>query len=37
MKKKLKSSYAGIFDEIANKLDDSNSDEVTLSDVRKSL
>ena len=29
--------YAGMFDEIANKLDGSTSDEVTLSDARKSL
>ena len=29
--------YAGMFDEIANKLDGSASDEVTLSDARKSL
>ena len=29
--------YAGMFDEIANKLDGSSSDEVTLSDARKSL
>ena len=34
---KPKSWYAGMFDEIANKLDGSNSDEVTLSDARKSL
>ena len=29
--------YAGMFDEIANKLDGSSSDEVTLLDARKSL
>ena len=29
--------YAGMFDEIANKLNKSPSDEVTLSDARKSL
>ena len=32
-----KSWYAGMFDEIANKLDGKNSDEVTLLDARKSL
>ena len=35
--KEPKSWYAGMFDEIANKLDGSTSDEVTLSDARKSL
>ena len=35
--KELKSWYAGMFEEIANKLDGSPSDEVTLSDARKSL
>ena len=29
--------YAGMFEEIANKLDGSTSDEVTLLDARKSL
>lgn len=33
----IKSWYAGMFDEIANKLDGSSSDEVKLSDARKSL
>ena len=32
-----KSWYAGMFEEIANKLDGSSSDEVTLSDARNSL
>ncbi len=32
-----KSWYSGMFDEIANKLDGKKSDEVTLSDARKSL
>ena len=32
-----KSWYAGMFEEIANKLDSSNSDEVTLLDAKKSL
>ncbi len=32
-----KSWYAGMFDEVAKKLDGSSSDEVTLSDARKSL
>ena len=32
-----KSWYAGLFDEIANKLDGLESDEVTLLDARKSL
>ncbi len=32
-----KSWYAGMFDEIANKLDEKKSDEVTLLDARKSL
>ena len=32
-----KSWYAGMFDEIANKLDGKYSDEVTLEDARKSL
>ena len=35
--KQPKSWYAGMFDEIANKLDGSPSDEVTLLDARKSL
>jgi len=35
--KQSKSWYAGMFDEIANKLDGSDSDEVTLLDARKSL
>ena len=35
--KEPKSWYAGMFEEIANKLDGSPSDEVTLSDARKSL
>ena len=35
--KKPKSWYAGMFDEIANKLEGRNSDEVTLLDARKSL
>ena len=35
--KKQKSWYAGMFDEIANKLDGFPSDEVTLIDARKSL
>ena len=35
--KKPSSWYAGLFDEIANKLDGSYSDEVTLLDARKSL
>ena len=35
--KEPKSWYAGLFEEIANKLDGSPSDEVTLSDARKSL
>ncbi len=35
--KKPKSWYAGMFDEIANKLDGVDSDEVTLLDARKSL
>ena len=34
---KPKSWYAGMFNEIANKLDGKNSDEVTLLDARKSL
>ena len=34
---KTKSWYAGMFDEVAKKLDGSSSDEVTLSDARKSL
>jgi len=34
---KPKSWYAGMFDEIANKLDEKVSDEVTLLDARKSL
>ena len=34
---KPKSWYAGMFSEIANKLDGKNSDEVTLLDARKSL
>ena len=34
---KPKSWYAGMFDEIANKLDGKISDEVTLIDARKSL
>ena len=32
-----KSWYAGMFDEIANKLDGSNSDEVTLLDAKRSI
>jgi len=35
--KEPKSWYAGMFEEIANKLDGSPSDEVTLSDARNSL
>ena len=35
--RKPKSWYAGMFDEIANKLDGKISDEVTLKDARKSL
>ena len=35
--KSSKSWYAGMFDEIANKLDGKKSDEITLSDARKSL
>ena len=35
--KKPKSWYAGMFNEIANKLDGKVSDEVTLLDARKSL
>ena len=35
--KEPKSWYAGMFEEIANKLDGSSSDEVTLLDARKSL
>ena len=35
--KEPKSWYAGMFEEIANKLDGSPSDEVTLLDARKSL
>ena len=35
--KTTKSWYAGMFDEIANKLDEKKSDEVTLLDARKSL
>ena len=35
--KTSKSWYAGMFDEIANKLDGKKSDEITLSDARKSL
>ncbi len=35
--KQPKSWYAGMFDEIANKLDGSKSDEVTLLDARKSI
>ena len=35
--KEPKSWYAGMFDEIANKLDNTPSDEVTLLDARKSL
>ena len=34
---KPKSWYAGMFDEVAKKLDGSHSDEVNLSDARKSL
>ena len=34
---KPKSWYAGMFEEVAKKLDGSPSDEVTLSDARKSL
>ena len=34
---KPKSWYTGMFNEIANKLDGKNSDEVKLSDARKSL
>ena len=34
---KPKSWYSGMFNEIANKLDGKNSDEVTLLDARKSL
>ena len=32
-----KSWYAGMFDEIANKLDGNQSDEITLRDARRSL
>ena len=35
--KNSKSWYSGMFNEIANKLDDKSSDEVDLSDARKSL
>ena len=35
--KQTKSWYAGLFDEIANKLDGTPSDEVTILDARKSL
>ena len=35
--KKPKSWYAGMFDEIANKLDVKTGDEVKLSDARRSL
>ena len=35
--KNSKSWYSGMFNEIANKLDDKSSDEVSLSDARKSL
>tara|TARA_B100000029_G_scaffold515382_1_gene622066 strand:- start:282 stop:1358 length:1077 start_codon:yes stop_codon:yes gene_type:complete len=35
--KNPKSWYAGMFDEVANKLDGKSSDEVTLSDARQSL
>ena len=35
--KNSKSWYSGMFNEIANKLDDKSSDEVGLSDARKSL
>ena len=35
--KTSKSWYAGMFDEIANRLDGKKSDEITLSDARKSL
>ena len=35
--KQPKSWYAGMFDQIANKLDSSKSDEVTLHDAKKSL
>ena len=35
--KEPKSWYAGMFEEIANKLDGTSSDEVTLLDARKSL
>ena len=35
--KKSKSWYSGMFNEIANKLDNKSSDEVDLADARKSL